>query len=58
MATGGIIVGCLWIALSTTIIAFRQQDQIAGLLFIRHLVWMTLVFALNWSVWARNRTPA
>ncbi len=58
MAAGGIIIGMLWIAVCTTMIAFWLHDQIAGLLFIPYLIWVTLAFALNWSVWARNRTPA
>jgi tryptophan-rich sensory protein len=58
MAAGGIIIGFLWIAVCATMIAFWQHDQIAGLLLVPYLVWVTLAFALNWSVWARNRVPA
>ncbi|MDJ0822812.1 MAG: TspO/MBR family protein [Paracoccaceae bacterium] len=55
MAAGGIIIGILWIAVGTTMVAFWQHDVIAGLLFVPYLVWVSLAFALNWSVWARNR---
>ena len=55
IATGGIIIGALWVAVCTTMVAFWQQDLLAGLLFVPYLVWVSLAFALNWSVWGRNR---
>lgn len=58
MAVGGVILGALWIAVCATMLAFWRHDLIAGLLFVPYLVWVTLAFALNWSVWARNRAPS
>jgi benzodiazapine receptor len=58
MAAAGFILGALWVSVCTTLLAFWQHDMIAGLLFVPYLVWVTLAFALNWSVWARNRVPA
>ena len=56
MAAGGFVLGALWIAVSTTLIAFWHHDAIAGLLLVPYLVWVSLAFALNWSVWAQNRS--
>lgn len=58
IAAGGLIIGVLWMAVCATMISFWQHDRIAGLLFSPYLVWVTLAFGLNWSIWARNRTPA
>jgi tryptophan-rich sensory protein len=55
MAAGGVIIGVLWISVCTTMVAFGQHDLIAGLLFVPYLVWVSIAFALNWSVWRRNR---
>jgi tryptophan-rich sensory protein len=55
MATGGVILGALWLAVVITLLAFWQHDWVAGTLLIPYLIWTTLAFALNWSVWARNR---
>ena len=58
MGTGGFILGALWWAVVVTLLAFWQQDWIAGALLIPYLIWTTLAFALNWSVWAKNRKSA
>ena len=58
MAAGGFVLGALWIAVFTTLVAFWQHDVIAGLLFVPYLVWVSRALALNWSVWVRNRVTA
>jgi tryptophan-rich sensory protein len=55
MALGGVVIGALWIALAATLAVFLRHDVFAGLLLAPYLLWVTLAFALNWSVWARNR---
>lgn len=55
MAAAGLILGALWLAVCTGMIAFWQHDLIAGALFVPYLIWVSIAFALNWSVWARNR---
>ena len=55
MALGGVIIGALWIAVAATLFAFLNHDLVAGLLLVPYIAWVTLAFALNWSVWARNR---
>ena len=56
MAIGGVIIAALWLAVATTMTAFWLHDVVSGLLFVPYLIWVTLALALNWSVWARNRT--
>lgn len=55
MATGGVIISALWLAIGATMITFWQHDAISGLLLAPYLIWVTLALALNWSVWALNR---
>ena len=55
MATGGVIIAALWLAVAATLVAFWQHDHVAGALLVPYLIWVTLALALNWSVWARNR---
>lgn len=58
LAAAGVIIGALWVVVAATMVAFWQHDVIAGLLFAPYLVWVTIAFALNWSVWGLNRATA
>jgi len=55
MAAAGVILAALWLAVAATAVAFWQHDRIAGALLAPYLLWVTIAFALNWSVWSRNR---
>ena len=54
MRAGLIIVGCLWLSVAATMVAFFQVDLIAGLLFVPYLVWASAATALNASVLRLN----
>jgi tryptophan-rich sensory protein len=58
MAVGGVVLTALWLAVAATLAAFWPHDRLAALLLAPYLLWVTLAWALNWSVWARNRRPA
>ena len=54
MRAGLIIVGCLWLSVAATMVAFFQVDLIAGLLFVPYLVWVSAATALNAQVLRLN----
>lgn len=54
--TGAVIVGLLWGAVLATTVAFARHDAIATALMVPYLAWGTYAFALNVSVWRRNRS--
>lgn len=51
---GLFIMAVLWLLVCVTTVAFWQADVIAGALFGLYLTWVTVAFALNFSVWTRN----
>jgi len=48
------IMAALWLSVLVATVAFWQADVIAGALFGLYLAWVTVAFALNFSVWSRN----
>jgi translocator protein len=54
--SGVVIIGLLWIAVVATTLAFLSHDRIAAILMVPYLAWGTYAFALNLSVWSRNRS--
>ena len=52
-----IIVG-LWLAVAASVLALWQVDQLAGLLFLPYLLWVSIAAALNWQVWQLNPDEA
>lgn len=53
--TGVIIIALLWVAVVATVIAFATHELLAAALLVPYLIWGTYAFALNLSVWRRNR---
>ncbi|MEO0504246.1 MAG: TspO/MBR family protein [Pseudomonadota bacterium] len=57
------IIGVLWIAVFTAMLALGQVDTLAGWLFAPYLLWVSIAAALNLKVWqlnpdeARNPSP-
>jgi tryptophan-rich sensory protein len=45
----------LWLAILTTIFAFRHVSIAAGWLLVPYLAWVTFAAALNFAVWRLNR---
>lgn len=56
--SGVVIIAVLWVAVVATTLTFFTFDRVAGLLMVPYLVWGTYAFALNLSVWQRNRESA
>lgn len=52
---GAVIIGLLWLAVVATTSAFATHDLLAAALMLPYLAWGTYAFALNVSVWRRNR---
>jgi tryptophan-rich sensory protein len=46
--------GAMWLAILATLILFSKRDQIAGLLMLPYLVWVSFAFALNASILSLN----
>jgi benzodiazapine receptor len=44
----------LWIAVAGTLFSFLAMDQLAGLLFVPYLIWVSYAAALNFSIWRTN----
>ncbi len=55
---GVVVIGLLWIAVVMTTVAFASHDRIAAALMVPYLFWGSYAFALNLSVWRRNRHRA
>ena len=55
LGAGMVILGCLWLAVAATMLAFWGHDRVAGLLFAPYLLWVSVAGALNFSVWRLNR---
>ena len=51
---GMVVLGCLWLAVAATMLAFWGHDTVAGLLFAPYLLWVTIAGALNFRVWKLN----
>jgi benzodiazapine receptor len=51
---GMIIILFLWSAVAATTASFMMLDQIAGLLMLPYLLWVTIASALNFSVMRLN----
>ena len=49
-------VGCMWISIVATMIAFWRRDPIAGALFVPYFAWVSFASALTVAVWKRNPT--
>ena len=54
----GVVVGLLWIFVALCIVAFWPVDQLAALLFVPYLVWVSIAAALNAGVWQLNPDEA
>jgi benzodiazapine receptor len=54
LRAGLFIMAVLWLSVLVATVAFWQADVIAGALFGLYLAWVTVAFALNFSVWSRN----
>ncbi len=53
---GGLVVlSALWLAVASALWALWQVETIAGLLFVPYLVWVSVAWALNFSVLRLNR---
>ncbi len=45
----------LWAAILATLVSFCQVRLMAGVILIPHLVWISYVALLNYSIWKMNR---
>ena len=55
---GMAVVCVLWLSVMSAMIALWQVDQIAGLLFVPYLVWVSIAAALNAAIWRLNPKEA
>jgi tryptophan-rich sensory protein len=44
----------LWFAILVTIIAFGRSSNLAAILLVPYLAWVSFATALNWSIWRMN----
>ncbi|MCY4305420.1 MAG: tryptophan-rich sensory protein [Aestuariivita sp.] len=56
--SGLVVVGFLWLAVCSTLLALWRIDTLAGALFVPYLLWVTIAFALNAEVWRLNPKEA
>jgi translocator protein len=47
-------IGCLWLAILLTIVAFFQVSPLAGWLMVPYLLWVTFASGLNLTIWRLN----
>ena len=50
IAGGGVVISFLWLSVAACTVALWQLDQLAGILFVPYLVWVSIAAALNFSV--------
>ncbi|MFT5993976.1 MAG: benzodiazapine receptor [Bradymonadia bacterium] len=50
-----VLVGALWTTVLCTVLVFAGLVSLAGALLVPYLLWLTLVFVLNVSIWRLNR---
>ena len=50
-----VLLACLWLAVLATTVAFWRHDALAALMMLPYIAWGSYAFALNASVWRRNR---
>ena len=46
--------GVLWLAVLGTLLLFIKRDQIAGLLMLPYLLWVSFALLLNLAIWQLN----
>lgn len=55
MGLAALELGCLWLSVLVSIIAYGAIDTVAGVLMLPYLAWVTFAGALNLSIWRLNR---
>jgi tryptophan-rich sensory protein len=59
MLKGGLfVIGCLWVAVLGTLVAFWSLDPVAGWMIAPYLVWVSYAAALNAAIAFGNPEPA
>lgn len=53
-----VVMVCLWLAVAACTVVFMALDQVAGLLFLPYLLWVTIAAALNLSTMRLNPQAA
>jgi tryptophan-rich sensory protein len=53
-----VIIGCLWLSVAATMLAFFALDLWAGLMFLPYLAWVSTAALLNLSVLRLNPEAA
>lgn len=54
LKAGVIVIIAMWLAILLTAIFMFRADQVAGLLFVPYLVWVSYASALNIALWRMN----
>ncbi|UCG31339.1 MAG: tryptophan-rich sensory protein [candidate division WOR-3 bacterium] len=52
---GFIVIVVLWVAIFTTILRFRKVSELASILLIPYIVWVTFAGILNFAIFHLNR---
>ncbi|MFC3614259.1 TspO/MBR family protein [Lutimaribacter marinistellae] len=55
---GLVVLSALWLSVAATLIALWQIDFIAGLMFVPYLIWVSVAWALNFTVMRMNPEEA
>ncbi|TRD20687.1 tryptophan-rich sensory protein TspO [Palleronia caenipelagi] len=51
---GLIVITLLWLSVAATCLLFLRLDLISGLLFVPYVIWVSIAWALNFSIWRLN----
>jgi tryptophan-rich sensory protein len=49
-------IGALWLAIAAFIVTAWPVNELAAILFMPYLVWVSYATALNANIWLRNRS--
>jgi benzodiazapine receptor len=53
--TGLVVIGALWASIAATILKFKKISNVAALLLVPYLIWVSIAAYLNFSIWKLNR---
>ncbi|MEO5779121.1 MAG: TspO/MBR family protein [Arthrobacter oryzae] len=45
----------LWVVIVATLMSFWKLEQLAGVLLVPYLAWVSFATVLNWTIWRMNR---
>ncbi len=52
---GLVVIGALWASIAATILKFKKISNVAAILLVPYIIWVSIAAYLNFSIWKLNR---